>query len=281
MTKKLIGLFVICSSLFHIGSYWASFTIDIPEPYFNLPKPVEVDLIERPVEKPDLNRPALRFAEAPKELKDESLEALRKNAAILSEKVQRVKKEMRANLFGLTKNRWQTPPKSKSSVQDNLTEKPTTREEGLGDIKLKVEKQESQSNPIDLAPSTFGNQIKNKVEVGNFTALNTDRHLYYSFYARIEEMIRPPWEDHVIYEMRKNLKDLRLVPKGGWSTRIDVILNSQGRLQKVVLLKGSSFQGYDNAAINAFQKAGFFPHPPKEMVSEDGTITLKYIFTVY
>lgn len=236
----------------------------VPPPFVNNKKTVEVELIERPDDKSDLNRPALRFAEAPKELIDESLEALRKKAEILSEKVQRVKKEMRADLFGLTKNRWQTPPKTKTDLHKNIPEKPNQETQEDNGIKIQAEKQTSESNPMDLVPSTFGNQINNRVEVGAFTALNTDRHLYYSFYARIEEMIRPPWEDQVTLEVRKNAKDPRLIPKGGWSTRLDVILNPQGKLVKVVLLKGSGIEGYDFAAMDAFKKADFFRTHPKK-----------------
>jgi hypothetical protein len=47
------------------------------------------------------------------------------------------------------------------------------------------------------------------------------------------------------------------------------------------MLKGSGIQGFDDAAKNAFLKAGFFPHPPREIINEDGLIILKYIFTVY
>ena len=145
----------------------------------------------------------------------------------------------------------------------------------------RFEKKESEPNPLDMAPSTFGNNLNNKIEVGNFTALNTDRHLFYSFYARIEEVIRPSWEDSILTQSQRMSVTSPLKPKGGWSTRIDVILNPDGKLIKVILLKSSGIDGFDQAPIQAFQRASFFPHPPKEIVNEDGVIVLKYVFTVF
>lgn len=227
--------------------------------------------------------PPIRFADSPKELLDDSLDALRKKADFLSERVQRVKKEMRANLFGLTKNRQNLPsPSAVSQVNHSIgSDKPLDTQSKEGDFQVNVSRNGSNSKPIDLNPSTFGNQLNKKVEIGQFTALNTDRHLFYSFYARIEEMIRPSWEDRVSLEFQKLNNANALRPKGGWITRLDVVLDSRGKLIKVVLLKSSGLEGFDIAAIDAFQKAGFFPNPPREIVNPEGIILLKYIFNVF
>jgi TonB family protein len=279
VVKRLVWLFITLSILVHLGGYLGSFVIKLPPgPGPRTHRPVEVDLIQGPpVVIPD-DRAPIRFTEAPKELLDDSLEALKKKADHLSMQVQRVKKEMKANLIGITKNRWQEmAQKSKSQIMENSYLAP----KGPGDFFAKSEARMEQNNPLEMAPSTFGNQIDKQVELGNFTALNTDRHLYYTFHARVEEAFRPNWTEELMAAIhsRRNTPELR--PKGGWATRLDVILNPHGKILKVVLLKSSGEKDYDSAAVKAFEKAGFIPHPPKGMVNEDGLIILKYLLTVY
>ncbi len=285
MIKHIIWLTILLSLFLHWSSYWGSSYISI-EPGFisKQKKSIQVDIVEKSNSQQDqkMSTP-IRFTEAPKELIDDSLESLKKKVELLSEKAQRVKKESQAKLMGMTKNRWQNSlqknktPSPSESEKNNWTKNLPKDIDGVSDSSPREKKS---VETLDPGLSTFGNQLDKKVEVGNFTALNTDYHLFGSFYSRVEEMIRPPWEDKVTEEVMR-IKDLKLLrPKGGWSTRMDVILNPKGELQKVVLLKSSGIKGFDEAARIAFLKAGFFPHPPAGMV-HDGQIVLKYSFTVY
>ncbi len=297
--KRFLTLFILLSIFFHLSGYWGSFVINTSSlPHPNINKSIEISLVEKEAPSKDSTQlPApIRFTEAPKELQDNSLDMLKKKVDVLSEKVQRVKKETRADLFGLTKNRANqtdaqknrlTPP-SKPSEHTSVpkTSNSSSSIDSLDgtleqDLNRNSNSQIAKSNSLDPGLSTFGNQLNKNVDIGAFTALNTDRHLFYSFYSRIEDMIRPPWEDVVSSEARRLNATNPFRPKGGWSSRIDVILNPDGRLVRVALLKSSGIKGFDNAAISAFQKADFFPHPPKGMINEDGVIVLKYLFTVY
>lgn len=296
--RQFLTLFILLSLFLHLSGYWGTYSI---QPYKlnlnNNKNRIEVSMIETDPEKNETQtHPVpLRFAEAPKELIDDSLEQLKKKVDILSEKVQRVKKETKAQLFGLTKNRWNQPSstgnnhQSPSAESSSRTHKKDTDPQSSdsinqihnSDLTRNSNNSLPHSNPLDAGASTFGNDLKKKVELGQFTALNTDRHLYYSFYSRIEEMIRPPWEEDVTREAKLIRTANLLRPQGGWSTRLDVILNPTGKLIRVSLLKGSGVKGFDEAAISAFEKADFFPHPPKGIVNEEGLIVLKYLFTVY
>lgn len=292
--KRFLTLFILLSIFFHLSGYWGSFVIS-KSPLFRTPNKnqnIEFNIVEKDsTDKDNTLAPPIRFTEAPKELQDDSLDQLKKKVDLLSEKVQRVKKETRADLFGMTKNRWKQPHVQKTPPTPTTTSSATNSRKDPSidslDGTLEQDLQKNSNSPVDksnsLDPglSTFGNQLKKDVDVGAFTALNTDRHLFYSFYSRIEDMIRPPWEDDASAEARRLHATNPLRPKGGWSSRIDVILNPEGKLIRVALLKSSGVKGFDNAAITAFQKADFFPHPPKGMVNEDGVIVLKYLFTVY
>jgi protein TonB len=105
--------------------------------------------------------------------------------------------------------------------------------------------------------------------------------LFYSFYSRIEEAIRSKWEHEVEISINNLDKGRYNSPKNIWSTRLDILLTKEGKYYKAILLKESGIVGLDMAAINAFREANFFPHPPKEMINEEGYIRLQYQFHVY
>ena len=229
---------------------------------------MEVELIERE----SISSPPVTFAPAPKDLLDESIDALKKQVDLLSEKKQRVKKEMRAKLFGLTKNR------SSSFSTNNNKNSPDQNLDELGLNKKNLQKELSELEP---GPSTLNQRLSDNLEIGDFTALNTDRHLYYSFYARIEQAIRPPWESEAKRQLRMIPQPQPMKPKGGWMTRIDVILDQEGKLVKVILLKSCGIPSLDKAAIQAFESEKYFPHPPRAMINDEGQIRLKYLFNVF
>lgn len=283
MNKSIFFVFLLASLFFHFGGYWISYWFSAEPKSRPLTDIVEVTVFPASEKKTE-EKPLVGFAEPPKELLDDSLEALKKKADYLSEKVQRVTKESRAERFGLTQNR----PRDTLQKRDSLSDSSQKNLENLlregGDLSFNTQVRPpapSPANPLDLAPSTFGRSLDNNVPLGQFTALNSDRHLFYSFYARVERMIRPRWEREVTRVVRTQIKPNQSPPRGGWSTRIDVILDSEGRLKKILLLKESGLNGFDLAAIDAFKQAHFFPNPPQEMINSEGLIVMKYSFTVF
>lgn len=123
---------------------------------------------------------------------------------------------------------------------------------GMGEVKIGGvnggEKKEGGasdgSKPLDLPNfmgaekgfSTSGESMPDDVKFGDFTALNTDRHLYYTFYARIEEGIRPRWESYVrslIYGYETGARKL----SGGetWRTKLEIILDREGNFIRALL----------------------------------------------
>jgi TonB family protein len=129
--------------------------------------------------------------------------------------------------------------------------------------------------------STVGESLPTDVKVGSFTALNTDRYLYYTFYARIEELVRYRWESRVMDTI--NGFDRGTMMSAGnrnWITHVEFLLDRTGLLKSAVILKESGIQRFDLAAVNAFKEARIFPNPPQEMVKDDGMIHLRFTFNV-
>ncbi|MNT09220.1 Gram-negative bacterial tonB protein [compost metagenome] len=129
--------------------------------------------------------------------------------------------------------------------------------------------------------SRVGESLPTDVSVGSFTALNTDRYTFYTFYARIEELVRFRWETQVgraIDSFDRNT--LLQASDRNWITQVEFILDARGELKQAIIMKSSGIKQFDMAAVNAFKEARIFPNPPRELVEEDGYIHLKYSFNV-
>jgi len=130
-------------------------------------------------------------------------------------------------------------------------------------------------------PSQIGHMLPDDIAVGLFTALNTDRFTYYSFFERIEDKIRYPWESQVLRGL-KDLSNQRLAnyPYKKAVTQIEIVLNLNGDVENIYLLKSSAINEFDQAAIDSFLLAKQFGNPPRGLAEEDGKIHLKFQFMV-
>lgn len=226
-----------------------------------------IDLIENPPAS-QIRRQIVRQTLAPRpELKEDDTQLAR----FLSAEKQRVRKELQAANSGLTQNRQAASDPRKSSPKDFSPE-------GIDIAKNLREYAQSQ----DSSPSTIGEALPQDVSIGSFTALNTDRYVYYSFFARVEDLVRFRWESRVrgaVDSFDRNYI-LSVVGRNNWITSIDIWLTKDGRYHSAHILKESGIARFDQAAVQAFKEAGMFPNPPHEMVEDDGFIHLKYSFNV-
>lgn len=252
--------------------------VDYGAPYFT-PKPLtpaqsvtEIEILPAKPEKAPLKkeRQIVREAPAPKsELKEDDTDLAR----FLSADRQRVKKEMQASHSGMTQNR--QPAKSaerpRKETPKDMTPDGVDIAKNLREYARTVE-----------APSTVGEALPQDVSVGSFTSLNTDKYTYYSFFSRIEDLIRFRWESRVrqaVDSFDRNYV-LGVVGQKNWLTSVDIWLNKDGRFNSAHILKESGIPKFDQAATMAFKEAGMFSNPPAELVEDDGYIHLRYNFSV-
>jgi TonB family protein len=203
---------------------------------------------------------------------------------------QRVKKQTRAPLTGMTKNRTNedlepAPPEPQQQAQQKKSSRLDPRVKGGLDAfapKYRTTPRRPQELSLDRGMSTVGESLPKELAVGSFTALNTDRYLYYSFFSRIEELIRYRWENSVRAAIDRTPPDrLGNTVTGNWVTQLEIWLKPDGQFHSAHLMKESGIKGFDQAAIQSFVQARLFPNPPKEMVESDGLIHLKYAFEVH
>ncbi len=205
-------------------------------------------------------------------------------ARFLSEQTQRVKKETRAATTGLTENRNGNDPRTQdqqTSQSSSQSEKRNLDKEGFQKWTPEGAPTPRRNQNTSGGASTIGESLPTDVALGSFTALNTDRYTYYTFYARIDEMIRFRWVSRV-QQAINNFDRATAINLGGksWITSAEFLLSPDGKLKSVLVMKESGIKKFDIAATDAFREAAIFPNPPKELIQDDGYIHLKYNFTV-
>ncbi len=217
--------------------------------------------------------------------------------AFLSAQQQRVNQQTRAPLTGMTKNRTNEevqptsiPPAAPplplpSPARPKQASHSNPRKKGGLDAftpQYRTLPSRLQDRQMERGLSTVGEALPQDLAVGSLTALNTDRYLYYSFYSRIEELIRYRWENAVRVALDRTPPErLGRTVSGNWMTNLEIWLKPNGEFHSAHLMKESGIRGFDQAAIQSFVQARLFPNPPKEIVEADGLIHLKYGFEVH
>jgi outer membrane biosynthesis protein TonB len=196
-------------------------------------------------------------------LKNE-VEELKRKTDFLSQQYKRVKKQTRASNTGATINK---------KKQARAKEK--TKEKSVKGLERMLKQRPPQFNVGD---STISEHIPG-VDTGHFTALDSDPFTYYGFYSRVHKQIRNRWVPKIInIAQRASNKTLRKLSQKPRQTIVEIILDKDGYFVKALILKSSSYDFLDQAAIAPFQEASPLLNPPAEMIQEDGFIHIKYGF---
>lgn len=261
--SKSIYTFVALSLFVHFG-FWLS------AQFFPTPTPATTsrlifEIADSPVS--TKTKQVVRSSQPPKEdLTTESNEDL----VFLSENTQRVRKQQRASESGMTQNRTQA---------NNNIKEPSAR--NSSDLGLSPRAPNSIDQMLQQGLSTVGESLPQEVAIGSFTALNTDRFTYYSFFSRVEELIRFRWETRIRSAIqRMPPEQLQAVVRSQHLSQLEVVINLNGDIEKIRLLKSSGFRAFDEAPANAFWEARVLNNPPSQLADEDSKIRLQYSFKV-
>ncbi len=208
-----------------------------------------------------------------------ALEELKDSADMLSQFTKRVKKQMKAANSGKTINAAPMPnlklnSKRVAGLADNKN-----REQDVG-IGMPGQTANLPPPTVAIGQSSLAEYIPG-VEVGAFTALNTDQFTYYAFYARMNEQVRNRWvsmmRNYMSSISNEQMKFLSLQER---QCNIEIILTADGRFDSAVLHNSSGDKNLDRFPVNSFEAAAPFLNPPRGMVEADGLIHLKYAFVM-
>jgi TonB family protein len=227
----------------------------------------------------------------------------------LSEQTQRVKQQTRAALSGLTANRSQkaepsSKEKGKSEAKDTESKKSAQSQiqdqDGLQrffprkirfpDPKMAQQESEKRGDPssqqsrvqqqfTDLGQSTLAEDVQN-VKVGDVTALNTDRYLYYSYFARAQELLWNEWSPHVQALMDRPPASMIGGLQHRFTTTLEVWFYPNGNVHSTHIMKPSGVPELDRLAELSFQRVRVIPNPPREKIEADGLIHFQWGLTV-
>ncbi|HVR64880.1 MAG TPA: hypothetical protein VMU50_23445 [Polyangia bacterium] len=116
-----------------------------------------------------------------------------------------------------------------------------------------------------------------EVKPGNQTALNTRAAPFAAFIARMHRSIHRLWGFGQLEEWDEkpssnayNNQDLL--------TTLEMVLNGDGTIDKITIVRASGYLPYDAAAIDVAYSAGPYPDPPREIRSANGKIYIHWRF---
>ena len=167
--------------------------------------------------------------------------------------------------------------KSPTAKDSNRSDSENVRDKATANFSQREKELIFPNDPRNPGMSTVGELLPEDLKIGNFTALNTDRFIYYTFYARVEEAIRHRWVRYV----KAAIYSGQVPPSNdSFRTRLEIVLDPKGQFINGFIHDSSGSQSLDQAPLYAFREAERIPNPPREMVQSDGTIRLHYFFQV-
>lgn len=187
-----------------------------------------------------------------------------------------------------------TPPTERPSVPKEaeiILPKPASDEQG---DKAQASS-EGQDRPVDgpvdpkaMFPATNPGPMADKLgtdgmfdptkqlEEGDRNLLNRRETRYWAFFDRVKRQIEREWSPQAEYRRRDPYGNVYGV-KDRWTTA-EVILNTNGSIRKLQIIKSSGLDFYDDEAIRAINAAAPFANPPEGLMDESGLVRFTFGF---
>ncbi len=178
---------------------------------------------------------------------------------------------------------------SAKDLLDQFSKKSTTKAEKAGtftfspeidlaknpSLEQKVKKGNNSNSKIQASSST---EIFDDLKVADFTKVNTIKYKYYGYYKRVRAVLEKNWGKNLKEAFRTlYYKNSRVPASQSYITQLLIKMDSLGVIEKIAIKGESGIKDFDLAAIKAFNQAGSFPNPPKDLV-KNGQILLDWGF---
>ncbi len=116
-----------------------------------------------------------------------------------------------------------------------------------------------------------------EVQPGNTTELSTRAAPFAAYIARMHRSIHKLWGFDQL-EAWDELTGSSPLNDSKLATTLEAVINRDGTIDKVTIVRTSGYLGFDAAAIDVLYTAGPFPDPPREIRSPDGKIYVHWTF---
>lgn len=116
-----------------------------------------------------------------------------------------------------------------------------------------------------------------EVQVGNQTALRSRKHPFARYIATMHRAIHDAWAWGYLEQLDTRGRNHPLNDYQLW-TRLEIVLNGDGTIDKIVTVRHSGKLVFDAAAREIVYAAGPFPNPPSAIMSGNGKIYIHWAF---
>lgn len=124
------------------------------------------------------------------------------------------------------------------------------------------------------------NDYVENVPLGDLTQLNTVEYKYFGYYLRIRQKLEQFWGRSIQEKAEELMKSGRRIASGEeMLTALQVVMDDKGKIIDINIKGSSGIREIDDAAINSFNDAGPFPHPPQDLIV-DGRVVIEWGFVV-
>ena len=275
---KYFWVAIIFSIIFHLmqffGVYWAgnNFLNTRQKPN----EVIEIEIADVAAEN-DQTKPIVK---AP-DLQQKPPLNITKPADLFSEKTQRSEKQMQAQKkVTFQQQSQQLQQQQQKQAQQKKSEKKYEFEDAVQAPSGFSASQMNSPNQWTFKSgqqSQFEYNLPSEIPYGEITVLDTDTHMYASFYNRVVDLFYIRWVQRLDATWsRLSFEKKRDLSGHTWMTEVEIILNSDGIYKSGQLRGRSGFPPFDQAVLYAFQSAQVFPNPPRGKIEADGTVRLKY-----
>lgn len=128
----------------------------------------------------------------------------------------------------------------------------------------------------ELYQSPLENMVP-EVRPGNQTALRSRKHPFAQFIATMHRAIHDKWAFGFLEQLDSMGRSHALNKPELW-TRVEIVLNGDGSLDKLRTVRFSGNMQFDNAAREVVRNAGPYPQPPREILSGNGKVYIHWAF---
>jgi protein TonB len=171
---------------------------------------------------------------------------------------------------------------SEQSNKNNVTKTEGVKAlSNLGVPLLPPPSQRMADRPEWATPGARPQDFVEGVAESDRTALNTKEYVFYGYFQRIRERLDKAWVPILRQRLISYYKTgRRLAESTSHVTKVLVILNEKGEITRVQMVSESGTRDLDDAAVNAFNKAGPFPNPPKGIIDRNREIKIPWDFVL-
>ncbi len=275
VSKKIFASVpIMLSFLLHVGAFVSFFFASQYQSTETVNKPMEVVLLQK------------EFVEKIKAAH------LVKRQVVESEQIGRQEKDLNSRFLGKADQVHDRQTVAQHIDKFNVGGKQQAKEVAKSKNKIKL-KQLALSPSLELAkfvpPTETGdkgkgisssNDFVEDVQLGDFTRLNTQEFKFYGFYNRIKQRLEEFWGDTLRQKAEALYRSGRRMPASENAvTGLRIYLDSKGNIVRIKVNAPSGVREFDDAAVEAFNRAGPFPNPPRGMI-KNGHAVLEWGFVV-